>query len=158
MTHTCINCLGAPLTLKSLTILKWTDEGGREQSFSLQRRVSAAWRKFGKLLDFKFIHLRGLEQQYRGVGDDCWDHVMQHWMDGGSKSYPPTWQGLYSLLKDVGFAAVTIELKEAVENPKKGSSDTPLPNKKPSSNRPSPINTPEKGSIVYLCKFSYSFS
>ena len=77
--------------------------------------MSAAWRKFGKLLDFKFNQLRGLEQQYRGVGDDCWDHVMQHWMDGGSKSYPPTWQGLYSLLKDAEFAAVAIELKEAVE-------------------------------------------
>ena len=77
--------------------------------------MSAAWRMFGKLLDFKFNQLRGLEQQYRGVGDDCWDHVMQHWMDGGSKSYPPTWQGLYSLLKDAGFAAVANELEEAVK-------------------------------------------
>ena len=76
--------------------------------------MSAAWRKFGKLLDFKLNQLRGLKEDHGGI-DDCWDHVMQHWMDGGSKSYPPTWQGLYSLLEDTGFAAVASELKEAVE-------------------------------------------
>ena len=77
--------------------------------------MSADWRKFGTLLDLEFSQLRGLEQQYRGVTDDCWDHVMQHWIDNGSKSYPATWQGLYSLLDDTKFTAVAAELQNAVE-------------------------------------------
>ena len=36
-------------------------------------------------------------------------------MDGGSKGYPPTWEGLYRLVEDVGCPAVAKQLKEAVE-------------------------------------------
>ena len=78
-------------------------------------RVSAKWRKFGLLLDLKANVLDGWDSQYHCKVEDCWVRVMQHWMDGGSKVYPATWQGLYDLVEDVGFPAVAKELKEAVE-------------------------------------------
>ena len=78
-------------------------------------RVSVKWKKFGLLLDLKPNVLDGWDSHYRGKAEDCWVQVMQHWMDGGSKGYPATWQGLYDLVEDVGYPAVAKELKEAVE-------------------------------------------
>ena len=79
-------------------------------------RVSAKWRKFGRLLDLESNVLDGWDSQYRGKAEDCWDQVMQHWRKGGGgKVYPATWQGLYGLVKDVGCPAVAKQLKEAVE-------------------------------------------
>ena len=59
--------------------------------------------------------LDGLDSQYQRKVEDCWVQVMQHWMDGGSKVYPATWQGLYGLVEDAGYPAVAKEFKEAVE-------------------------------------------
>ena len=78
-------------------------------------RVSSRWRKFGLLLDLKSNVLDGWNKQFQANSGDCWVQVMQHWMDGGSKVYPATWQDLYDLVEDVGYPAVAEELKEAVE-------------------------------------------
>ena len=40
--------------------------------------------------------------------------VMDHWLTrGGSHDYPATWEGLYSLLNDLGYGNVAVKLKNA---------------------------------------------
>ena len=40
---------------------------------------------------------------------------MEHWLSqDGSRDYPATWEGLYTLLNDVGFGTVAEKLKTAV--------------------------------------------
>ena len=84
--------------------------------FRLVDRVSAKWRKFGRLMDLESNVLDSWDSCCRGGVEDCWFRVMQHWMNGGSKNYPPTWEGLHSLVEDVGYPAVAKELKEAVNH------------------------------------------
>ena len=79
-------------------------------------RVSARWRKFGLLLDLKPNVLNGWNTQFLADASDCWVQVMQHWIDGGSKDYPATWQGLCDLVKDAGYPAVAKEFIETVEH------------------------------------------
>ena len=53
--------------------------------------------------------------QYQRDAGACWKKVMKHWLDGGGeKEYPPTWEGLYNLLVDVGCCTIAKELKAAV--------------------------------------------
>ena len=41
---------------------------------------------------------------------------MEHWLNGAGKDcYPPTWEGLYTLLEDAQCSQVAEELKKAVE-------------------------------------------
>ena len=46
----------------------------------------------------------------------CWLEIMTYWLNGGS-SYPVTWEGVYSLLTDVGYSEIVRELKEAITLP-----------------------------------------
>ena len=40
---------------------------------------------------------------------------MEHWLTGESVDYPPTWEGMYTMLEDAELAQVAMSLKEAVE-------------------------------------------
>ena len=41
--------------------------------------------------------------------------VMDDWLTrGGSRDYPATWEGLYSLLNDLSYGNVAMKLKKAV--------------------------------------------
>ena len=41
---------------------------------------------------------------------------MQAWLDKNLQTYAPTWEGLYSLLRDVEKPVAAEDLKEAVDN------------------------------------------
>ena len=100
--------------LKFLSLFKWKDEQGRSQSFCLRDRVSSKWRDFGIHLDLQQNTLDNWHGEFLGNANACWDHVMQAWLERGHRDYPPTWEGLYHLLEDVGFAQVARELKNVV--------------------------------------------
>ena len=103
------------LSLPSLYRLKWMDEEGQEQQFRLIKKVSARWYEFGLLLGADFNELDSWESQYRGDADMCWIRVIDNWLTrGGSRDYPATWEGLYSLLDDLEFGSVAVKLKKAV--------------------------------------------
>ena len=107
---------GPPLSQKSLTLIKWKDEHGCKREFRLIDRVPDKWKKFGSLLNLTHCQLTCWETQHLRDPVHCWKEVMQCWLDGVSKTYPPSWEGLYGLVEDVGYPAVAIELKKAVEN------------------------------------------
>ena len=102
--------------MSALTLLKWQDEQGRAQEFRLVSKVNARWRLLGTRLGFEMAELKALDAQYRGDATDCWMEVMERLLNGGgvANGYPPTWEGLYTLLKDVECAKVANQLKIAV--------------------------------------------
>ena len=61
--------------------------------------------------------LRGMEGVWqRDPNASDATRVMQAWLQGrGEKEYPPTWEGLYKLLRDVRKEAVVPVLREAVD-------------------------------------------
>ncbi len=106
---------GVPLCLKSLILLKWTDENGVMQTFRLKDMVSAQWEEFGTLLGICLNQLTVWKKECPGDIAACWQRVMEHWITGqGSPDYPVTWEGLFTLLEDLGCQAIAQELRSAV--------------------------------------------
>lgn len=106
---------------KTLLILKWRNEDGRKRSFRLVDRVSAKWREFGAVLGVSEKNLDAWEEQYSKKAHKCWQKVMKYWLKGAgdsSEEFPPTWEGLYSLLGAMQFDEVAKQLEEAVESVK----------------------------------------
>ena len=102
-------------TLKALNLLKWKDEQGQEQTFRLVNRVSTDWKIFGRLLQLTEKQLDGFDEQYLRNTTTCWNRVMEHWLAGGGRpDYPPTWEGLYTLLEDMELKEIAEELKKAL--------------------------------------------
>ena len=66
------------------------------------------------LLGLTPSQLDAINGQYHGDAYYCWNKVMEHWKEGVSASYPPIWEGLYTLLEDMELAQVAANLKEAV--------------------------------------------
>ena len=77
-------------------------------------KVSARWQRFGLALDLTPNQLDALDRQYRGDAYLSWNRVMDHWRQGGSARYPPQWEGLYSLLRDMEYGQIAVELEAAV--------------------------------------------
>ena len=95
-----------------LTLIKSRD--GKEL-YRLIERVSTKWRKMGTLIDLEQNILVSIDQRLRGNVEQCWLEVMQKWLDGqGRERYPTSWEGLCSLLVDIGSPRVAQELKDAV--------------------------------------------
>ena len=83
--------------------------------FQLVSQVSAKWKDFGLLLNVTLNDLEALEQEHRGNAKNIWNRVMDHWLAGkGGYDYPASWEGLYTLLKDLDFSEVSDELEKAV--------------------------------------------
>ena len=101
-------------TLKSLKLLKYKDDEGVDQSFCLEQKVSARWQDFGILLGLESNQLEIWRHECKV--NKCWIKVMDHWLkQSNSRSdYPPTWDGLYTLLDDVELSGVADKLKEVV--------------------------------------------
>ena len=76
--------------------------------------VSAKWYGFGLTLGLKLNQLDAWKTQYQGDAAICWNKVMEDWLTrGGSCGYPATWEGLYSLLDDLGFVNISRKMQRA---------------------------------------------
>ena len=100
--------------MSALIILKWQDEQGRPQEFRLINKVCSRWKQFGTKLGFETAELEALDAQYHRDASVCWIRVIDRFLNKGSVVYPSTWDGLNSLLKDVGFADTAKELEKAL--------------------------------------------
>ena len=104
-----------PLSLKTLTLLKWQDSKGGWLKFQLANKVSAKWRDFG----YRFgqeDELEEVEEECRGKPRRCWCKVMSKWMEnGGTPAYPASWEGLITALEDVEYCEVAKELERALD-------------------------------------------
>lgn len=100
--------------MAKLHLLKWKDENGVLRKFYLSREVSSDWRKFGLCLGITHNQMTAWEQERRGSSRDCWNLVMEHWLEHGNELYPTTWEGLQQLLEDIQLKHFAVELKVAV--------------------------------------------
>ncbi len=71
---------------------------------------------FGSLLNLTVNTLDSWDIEYRGNISNCWNKVMEHWLNGNHLNYPPTWEGLYELLKHINCGQVAADLKIAVNS------------------------------------------
>ena len=101
-------------TLKTLSLIKWTDEQGQKQTFSLIDRVHVKWRKFGTILGIPVHKKDGWDLKYHRDAEQCWKKTMDYWLKKKSLEYPVTWEGLDTMLLDLGLEGVAKDLKEAV--------------------------------------------
>lgn len=105
---------------KELHLLKWIDERGQKQSFSLAQRESVCkkWLDFGILLGISMATLKTWERETAGDTTACWRMVMEYWIHSGvAEDYPVTWQGLITLLEDVKCLSEAEELGKIVLPP-----------------------------------------
>ena len=104
-----------PLSINTLTLLKWKDQHGCMKKFKLITKVSSKWRDFGIRLSHELDQLEAWAEEYRGVSSRCWCRVMNYWItENDSPDYPATWSGLFLVLEDVEYSEVAAELKKAL--------------------------------------------
>ena len=101
--------------MKYFHLIKWK-KGVMEKKFKLVSRVSSRWKKIGYCIGLTLNDLENYKRETQSNQADCWDKVMQSWLDGqGSSSYPVTWKGLCMLLKDVDREKVAQDLEKALQ-------------------------------------------
>ena len=107
-------CTAPPLEMKYLKLIKWQSP---DAEYRLVEHVSSKWRQFGLQIGLTPDRMDGWFTEESRDAERCWEKVMQTWLDGqGQREYPPTWEGLYGLLRDVRKEGVVLEqLKEAVD-------------------------------------------
>ena len=102
-------------SLNTLHLLKWRDEYGDQHVFRLAAQVCASWKSMGILLGMTSNDLEVLEREYHYKPRDIWSRVAERWLaGGGGRSYPPTWEGLFYLLKDMELTKVAEDMEKAV--------------------------------------------
>ncbi len=85
------------------------------KTFALVYKVSAKWQEFGTRLGQDLNQMKSWAEKHRGNGIKIWKEVMDCWLtEGGTRDYPATWEGLYSLLDGLNLSAVAVELRHAV--------------------------------------------
>ena len=128
---TLLSATGVPLSLETLTLLKWKDAQGNVHRFYLINKTAAEWRNFGIRFGQK-DELKGWEDEFHRNAKRCWREVMSRWLDNaGTGEYPATWGGVLSVLEDVELWEVARELERVlgsqIVHPPVQPSDTPIP-------------------------------
>ena len=104
-------------SLTALGLLKWKDEHGCVQEFRLASKVSSRWKDFGQRLGMSWDELKVLDRKNLMNDKDSWRDVMNSWLSCEVKSeqYPTTWEGLYTLLKDLELSQYAQQMEKAVK-------------------------------------------
>ena len=101
------------VSMKNLTLMKWTDSQGKQHKLRIVQNICPRWRQIGNLLNISDSLLESILSQYRGDLEECCYAVLRQWLDNGSPDYPLTWEGLLELLNDVDCSQVADQLKDA---------------------------------------------
>ena len=104
-----------PLSLSTLTPLKWTDAKGHQLNFRLINITSSRWREFGYLFRREENELENLREECFGKANRCWCKVMNQWLENdGTPEYPATWRGVLAVLVDLEYSEVARELQRVL--------------------------------------------
>ena len=107
------------LSLDTLKLINWKDKKGNIKKFRLVARVSKKWRAISRVLRVNMNEYDDIfHEKVENAGKDALSFccLMEKWLLAkGSPSYPATWKGLHSLLKDSDVPSETLkQLKKAV--------------------------------------------
>ncbi len=111
----CFVISALPITLKRLTLLKWTDKSGQRKTLRLRDEMSPHWRETGDLLGLSIARMDGIYTRHLADVRQCCRDVLQDWVKIGSSDYPATWGGLLTLLDDLQLLACAKSLQAALE-------------------------------------------
>ncbi len=111
----CFVISALPITMKRLSLLKWTDKSGQPKTLRLRDEMSPHWREAGELLDLSIARMDGIYTHRLADVRQCCRDVLQDWVKIGSSDYPATWGGLLSLLDDLQLHACVKSLQAALE-------------------------------------------
>ena len=104
-----------PLSLSTLTLLKWTDANGHQLNFRLINITSSRWREFGNLFGREENELENVREECFGKANRCWCKVMNQWLkNDGTPEYPATWRGVLTVLVDLEYSEVARELQKVL--------------------------------------------
>ena len=104
-----------PLSLSTLTLLKWTNAKGHQLNFRLINVTSSKWREFGYLFGREENELENLREECFGKANRCWCKVMNQWLENdGTPEYPATWRGVLTVLVDLEYSEVARELQRVL--------------------------------------------
>ncbi len=111
----CFTISALPITLKRLTLLKWTDKSGQRKTLRLRDEMSPHWHEAGELLGLTAANLECIYAKHHGEPRECCRDVLKDWVRSDSSDYPATWGGLLSLLDDLQLHACAKSLQAALE-------------------------------------------
>ena len=98
-------------SLSDLTCLRY-DNG--DKCLRILDSISHEWIKAGDLLGLTPECLKGIDLKHRGDVHMCCRDVLVHWLQDNLKNYPPTWECMKQLLKDMELSTVAIDLQNAL--------------------------------------------
>lgn len=97
--------------MSTLTLLKWRNKQKEQQRFYLIKKVSSKWSDFGCRFEREENELCDLNDECRENAEK-WRKVMQVWLDNdGAPDYPASWEGVVTVLEDVGYSEVARQLE-----------------------------------------------
>ena len=101
--------------LKFLKLLTLIEDNGHRKRLNIVEALAPKWKDLGDYLDINSDFLVILESRHRGDLLECCREVMKTWIEQReSVSYSPTWEGLYTLLKDLRRDDVANDLMKAI--------------------------------------------
>ena len=106
--------LAVPLTLRTITLYKWTDENGQPKSLRILDEISSRWTEAGDLLGLNPARLKGIEEYQLRDARSCCREILKDWIQDNQGYYPVSWEGLMCLLEDMELTAVAKELENAL--------------------------------------------
>ena len=94
--------------------MKWTDSNGHDQTLRLRDIMIPVWEEVGDLLGLPNYRIEGIHKQDSRDLRLCWRKVVVLWSEMENPSYPWSWDGVLSLLKDLELNESKKELQDAL--------------------------------------------
>ena len=106
--------IAVPLTLRTITLFKWTDENDQPKSLSILDEISSRWTEVGDLLGLSPARLEAIEVDRLRMSRSCCRDVLHDWIQDNQGPYPVSWVGLICLLTDMKLTILAKDLKCAL--------------------------------------------
>ena len=106
--------LAVPLTLRTITLFKWTDENGQPKSHRILDEISSRWIEAGDLLGLSPARLKGIEVYQLKEARSCCRDVLQDRIQDNQGPYSVSWVGLICLLTDMKLTILAKDLQCAL--------------------------------------------
>ena len=89
--------------------------------FNLVHHISSRWRKIGLKLGMEYNQLESIERRFRYNDEEILMNVFKLWVENADglphhARYPLSWQGLYTLLENIGKMEVAKQYFEFLGN------------------------------------------
>ena len=96
-----------------LTLIKYTDSEGKDQTFDLIKRIQNDCKKLGTVLGIDRETLTAFYETNKPKPEVCED-ILDEWLKRGEGDYEGTWDGLLRAMNDAGLGGVAEHLNMAL--------------------------------------------